>query len=71
MEKAQNTKIAYCYLKESRTARQWIVPQCPWCGKSHTHGGGGKEDNPLDFLGHRISHCSKGSGRDYVLVAID
>ncbi len=71
MEKVRNTKIARCYLKEAKTVRLWIVPRCPWCGKRHTHGAGCTQDNPLDFLGHREAHCLNGSGRDYVLVAID
>ncbi|BBO76919.1 hypothetical protein DSCW_43360 [Desulfosarcina widdelii] len=71
MEKARNTMIARCHLKESETVRQWIVPRCPWCGKRHVHGAGRIEDNPLDYLGHRTAHCHDGSFHDYVLVAID
>ncbi len=70
-EADHTTKIARCYLKESETVRSWIIPRCPWCGKRHTHGGGKVTENPHDFLGHRIAHCSVGSGRDYELVELD
>ena len=49
---------------------QWVVQKCPYCGKKHYHGAGGKRDNPLTFLGHRVAHCfgPNADNRGYILV---
>ncbi len=40
---------------------------CPFCGKTHHHGGG---DGDTPTLGHRAAHCAKpGIPPGYVLVA--
>jgi hypothetical protein len=39
-----------------------MVKNCPFCGKTHYHGGG---DGDVPTLGHRVAHCPS-SG--YVLV---
>lgn len=42
---------------------------CPFCHKSHSHGGGYIADGPPN-LGHRFSHCKDFLSRDsYTLVA--
>lgn len=48
----------------------WVVEQCPYCQKQHTHGGGPRSGNPREYLGHRVSHCALRPGRDYVLVEL-
>lgn len=36
----------------------WILElQCPYCSRTHTHGGGSDDDGPTLF-GHRGSHCN-------------
>lgn len=52
----------------------WTVHCCPLCGDKHVHGGGRVgENNPYDFLAHRVAHClNLGPGNHgYVLVADD
>lgn len=44
-----------------------VVPVCPICGETHTHGGG-TLDAPSS-LGSRAAHCLE-STEDYVLVPI-
>jgi hypothetical protein len=39
-----------------------MVKDCPFCGKTHYHGGG---NGDLPVMGHRVAHCPS-SG--YVLV---
>lgn len=34
-----------------------IRAACPWCGRSHAHGGG---TGDLPFFGHRVADCSHG-----------
>jgi hypothetical protein len=51
---------------------QWIVDACPLCGQWHTHGGGGLDGNPSQFLGHRNAHCTSRPSPEpggYILVA--
>lgn len=42
----------------------WLlfVPDCPFCGKLHSHGGGGDPsfESMLTFMGDRVSHCYNG-----------
>jgi hypothetical protein len=57
-------------VKVTRNARSggWLlhVPECPFCGSPHNHGGGGGQE---PVLGWPLSHCRSGS-RIYRLVAI-
>ncbi len=39
-----------------QTAWTWLIPECPYCHKPHTHGAGA--DGTVD--GHRVSHCADG-----------
>lgn len=57
---------AEAVLREQGNGYLWIVEKCPLCGEEHTHGGGMKGENPDDYLGYRIAHCS--GSRSYVLV---
>lgn len=38
---------------------QWVVDECPICGKEHRHTGGVITGDPYRFLGERVGHCSK------------
>lgn len=51
-------------LRETRYARVWVIPRCPFCGGVHEHGAGGLADDPLFYLGPRVSVCT---GQEYVL----
>jgi len=53
----------------SKYDRFWVltVVTCPFCGKSHQHGGGDLSHPPL--LSYRLSHCVTQPSRDYELVA--
>ena len=43
----------------------WILKlTCPYCGKTHTHGGG---DGPVPDGGHREAHCLKPPRRGYII----
>jgi len=53
IEEAREYPIAVAVLKNN----QWVVQNCPYCGKKHFHGAGGPEDDPTKFLGHRSAHC--------------
>jgi len=34
----------------------WLLTfACPWCRRTHSHGGGSIDQPPAD--GHRLSHC--------------
>lgn len=37
-------------------ANLWHV-WCDYCVRWHTHGAGGKGDDPMEYLGHRGAHC--------------
>lgn len=37
---------------------------CPYCGKTHHHGGG---NGAVPGGGHRSAHCHPARGRDYFL----
>ena len=37
---------------------------CQYCHRWHTHGAGGKDANPMEFLGHRVAHCTRGGPYD-------
>jgi len=36
----------------------WVVDECPFCGRRHTHGGGDIAGDPRQLLSHRTSHCT-------------
>jgi hypothetical protein len=39
---------------------RWFVSCCPICGRTHSHGAGGRpsdQTDPRRFLGHRVRHC--------------
>jgi len=50
---------AECVLIVKNGYYYWIIPNCPFCGKKHQHGGGtiGKDD-PRQALGSRVPHCA-------------
>ena len=53
---------AICSIREPRDAHScWIiiVPNCPFCGKEHHHGGGPGNGDPHRYLTTRMSHCRK------------
>lgn len=43
------------------------VPSCPYCGKTHHHGGG---EGPSPAFGPRAAHCDTAQGRSYELVPL-
>lgn len=45
-----------------------IVGTCPFCGKTHTHGGGTDLAEIRGDLGTRVSHCHRGG---YQLIMAD
>ncbi len=48
---------------------QWRAICCPYCGKSHFHGAGSPQADPLSYLGHSGSHCvDQPPNRGYELV---
>ena len=53
---------------QARRARDgvWILAiVCPYCGKTHSHGGG---DAETPDYGWRVPHCLTGDHPDYELV---
>ena len=56
---ASSTRQAEVQIRKSRSPRDqfWIltVAKCPYCGKSHEHGGGRVDEPPA--LGFRVAHC--------------
>ena len=54
------------------TGYSWYMPECPLCGCEHHHGGGGRDSDPLEFLGGRAPHCYWGDkSPEYRLVDAD
>lgn len=45
-------------LSRGRDCWVWTVPECPFCGAQHEHGGGPLDGDPRQFLGHRVAHCT-------------
>jgi len=42
---------------------------CPYCGKTHNHGGGETDQDIQQFSGHRMAHCNvKGSDDGYNVI---
>ena len=40
----------------------WLLKvRCPYCARTHIHGGGIDRTRVADFLGGRVSHCGAGS----------
>lgn len=39
----------------------WVVDQCPFCGKTHVHGGGPGNGDPMKYLGTRSADCGRGT----------
>ena len=38
----------------------WLLEvRCPYCARTHVHGGGIDRTQVADFLGHRVSHCGR------------
>lgn len=51
------TVPATATLLRDGSQRQWLLKiTCPFCGKTHTHGGGDGE-TPAGYYGHRVAHC--------------
>lgn len=48
--------IAWCRAERTRR-NMWrlVVDKCPFCGKSHAHGGGSRGERP--YYGVRVAHC--------------
>ena len=65
---ATTVPLAAAILVRHSWGWQWVVPRCPHCGRKHTHGGGGRHDDPRQFLGGRVAHCGAGEWREYYLV---
>ncbi len=59
--------IAHARLRKGTQIYQWIVPECPFCGERHFHGGGETSGDPLRLLGHRLAHCLDPIGGGYHL----
>ena len=60
------TKINYPTKKNKRTVIS-IEVKCPFCSKTHTHGGGTVKEDVNKYFGSRISHCIKGECKGYYL----
>lgn len=62
--------IVYAKAKKGRENYLLVIPECPFCGETHTHGGGSLEnpDAPFSLQGHRVSHCADGLSRGYFVV---
>ena len=50
-------RVALVHLHLHAHGAVWVVEQCPYCGERHVHGGGGPNEDPRRFLGHRVPHC--------------
>lgn len=70
---ATSTTIAYARLKRFRGVYLWEVPHCPYCGRTHTHGGGEITGDPRSYLSYRSPHCATNTQRqpDYLLVEME
>ncbi|MCC6738237.1 MAG: hypothetical protein IT452_04265 [Planctomycetia bacterium] len=70
-----NLPVALVRMEFHPFGSTWVLDACPFCSKQHRHGGGGRDDNPRDFLGLRRPLCVPGEvppdsefTRGYVLV---
>ncbi|GBG57299.1 hypothetical protein SPFL3102_02665 [Sporomusaceae bacterium FL31] len=51
------------------SGKRLLKVDCPYCGKTHTHGGGMVTDDIYEFGGSRSSHCCKDTpNSQYCLV---
>ncbi len=52
---------------------QLRISACPYCGRSHYHGGGRPGEDPRNYQGHRTAHCVdlKLSMRGYILRIVE
>lgn len=50
--------LARCHRMQGRDVWLWVIDACPYCGHSHTHGGGELAGNPRRLLGERVPHCA-------------
>lgn len=58
MPEAGEVVEAEVHLEVERGQYFWIIDSCPYCTLSHSHGGGKVgEDDPYDYMGHRVAHC--------------
>ena len=51
-------------LHSARALREtvWLLKvRCPYCARTHVHGGGIDRTRVADFLGDRVSHCGADS----------
>ena len=48
---------AYATVVRSRDCWLLVIPRCPFCEKSHSHGGGPLDGDPGRYLSSRVSHC--------------
>lgn len=51
-------KKAFVRLVRGKTQFLWIIDECPFCKKKHHHGAGLFTNNPVNFLGRRVPHCT-------------
>lgn len=49
------TAIAYVHAELAGRQWLWVIDDCPYCGRRHTHGGG-RGTGPT-LLGFRVPHC--------------
>ncbi|HEX6290373.1 MAG TPA: hypothetical protein VFZ66_14380 [Herpetosiphonaceae bacterium] len=47
--------FAPCVLDRGRFSWVWIVPTCPYCGKSHDHYGGPIDGDPYVYIGRMFA----------------
>lgn len=45
-------------LVDKKTYWNWEVVRCPFCEGTHEHGGIPKSEDPREYLGGRMAHCS-------------
>ena len=54
----EDPPFAVATLHRGKQCNQWVVKRCPLCRQKHFHGAGAPDQDPRDFLGHRVGHCS-------------
>src|SRR5688500_542431 len=54
--------FTFATIVEGRTSRSWVIPECPLCGCSHSHGAGLLSENPRTYLTGRVPHCEVQKG---------
>jgi hypothetical protein len=53
----KRSEPAFARLVEERDEFRWVVDECPYCGRRHSHGGGPLGGDPRSFLFARTPHC--------------